>query len=47
MECSSGSLGIAEKALPNKRIISIENDSVSFKWRDYKDGSKQKMFPRK
>lgn len=30
-------------AISNNRIISIENDSVSFKWRDYKDNSKHKV----
>jgi hypothetical protein len=30
-------------AISNNRIISIENDLVSFKWRDYKDNSKRKV----
>jgi len=30
-------------AISNKRIINIEKDTVSFKWRDYKDNSKQKV----
>lgn len=30
-------------AISNKRIVSIENDAVSFKWRDYKDNSKHKL----
>lgn len=30
-------------AISNKRIASIENDAVSFKWRDYKDNSKHKL----
>ncbi|MDR3587205.1 MAG: IS91 family transposase [Desulfosporosinus sp.] len=29
-------------AISNKRIVSIEKDTVTFKWRDYKDASKQK-----
>ena len=30
-------------AISNKRILSIKNDQVSFKWRDYKDNSKWKI----
>ena len=30
-------------AISNNRILSIENDQVSFKWRDYKDNSKWKV----
>jgi predicted Zn-ribbon and HTH transcriptional regulator len=30
-------------AISNKRIVSIEKDMVSFKWRDYKDDSKHKV----
>jgi hypothetical protein len=30
-------------AISNKRIVSIEKDTVTFKWRDYKDGSKHKV----
>jgi len=30
-------------AISNRRIIDIENDSVSFKWRDYRDNSKHKV----
>jgi predicted Zn-ribbon and HTH transcriptional regulator len=30
-------------AISNKRIVSIENDNVIFKWRDYKDNSKCKL----
>lgn len=30
-------------AISNKRIISIENNNVTFKWRDYKDKSKCKL----
>lgn len=30
-------------ALSNKRIVNLEKDTVTFKWRDYKDGSKQKL----
>ncbi len=30
-------------AISNKRIVSIEKDSVTFKWRDYKDDSKKKV----
>jgi hypothetical protein len=30
-------------AISNKRIIKIENDNVTFKWRDYKDSSKSKI----
>lgn len=30
-------------AISNKRIVSIEKDSVSFKWRDYKDENNQKV----
>ena len=30
-------------AISNKRIVSMEKDTVSFKWRDYKDGSKHKV----
>ncbi|MHB8077575.1 IS91 family transposase [Desulfosporosinus fructosivorans] len=29
-------------AISNKRIVSIEKDTVTFKWQDYKDASKQK-----
>ncbi|MCE5285445.1 MAG: IS91 family transposase [Pelosinus sp.] len=29
-------------AISNNRIINLENDMVTFKWRDYKDGSKLK-----
>jgi len=30
-------------AISNSRIISVENDTVSFKWRDYKDKNKWKV----
>jgi len=30
-------------AISNKRIVSIEKDTVSFKWRDYKDSNKHKV----
>lgn len=30
-------------AISNNRIINIENDTVTFKWRDYKDSSKCKL----
>jgi len=30
-------------AISNKRIVSIENNNVTFKWRDYKDNSKCKL----
>jgi len=30
-------------AISNHRIISLQDDCVSFKWRDYKDGSKEKV----
>jgi len=30
-------------AISNNRILSSENEKVSFKWRDYKDGNKQKV----
>jgi predicted Zn-ribbon and HTH transcriptional regulator len=30
-------------ALSNKRIVNLEKDTVTFKWRDYKDGSKHKL----
>ena len=30
-------------AISNNRILSIKNGFVTFKWRDYKDGSKQKV----
>lgn len=30
-------------AISNKRIVSINNDTVSFKWRDYKDANKHKV----
>jgi len=30
-------------AISNSRILSIDNGNVSFKWRDYKDGSKKKV----
>ena len=30
-------------AISNNRIVSIENDTVTFKWRDYKDNSKWKV----
>ncbi|MBL4935093.1 IS91 family transposase [Clostridium sp. YIM B02515] len=30
-------------AISNKRIVSIENNSVTFKWHDYKDNSKCKL----
>ena len=30
-------------AISNKRIVSIEKDTVTFKWRDYRDNSKQKF----
>jgi len=30
-------------AISNKRIVSLEKDTVAFKWRDYKDDSKQKL----
>lgn len=30
-------------AISNKRIVSIANDKVTFKWRDYKDNSKCKV----
>lgn len=30
-------------AISNKRIVSLEKDRVTFKWRDYKDDSKQKL----
>jgi len=30
-------------AISNKRIVSLEKDTVTFKWRDYKDDSKQKL----
>lgn len=30
-------------AISNNRIVNIINDSVSFKWRDYKDSSKHKV----
>ncbi len=30
-------------AISNKRIVSLKNDTVTFKWRDYKDGSNQKV----
>lgn len=29
-------------AISNQRILNVENDQVTFKWRDYKDGSKWK-----
>ena len=30
-------------AISNHRILDIKNDKVSFKWRDYKDGNKEKV----
>ena len=30
-------------AISNKRIVSMEKDTISFKWRDYKDDSKKKV----
>ena len=30
-------------AISNHRILSIQDDKVSFKWRDYKNGSKEKV----
>ena len=30
-------------AISNKRIVNMEKDTVSFKWRDYKDDSKNKV----
>lgn len=30
-------------AISNNRIISVENEVVSFKWRDYRDKSKEKI----
>ena len=30
-------------AISNKRIVSIEKDTVTFNWRDYKDNSKHKV----
>jgi len=30
-------------AISNKRIIALEDDKVSFRWKDYKDNSKQKV----
>ena len=30
-------------AISNNRILSIKNDFVTFRWRDYKDGSKKKI----
>lgn len=30
-------------AISNKRIVSIENGNIAFKWRDYKDDSKNKL----
>jgi len=30
-------------AISNNRIVSIENGNITFKWRDYKDGSKCKL----
>lgn len=30
-------------AISNHRILSIQDEKVSFKWRDYKDGSKEKV----
>lgn len=30
-------------AISNNRIVKIENDNVTFKWRDYKDESKSKL----
>lgn len=30
-------------AISNKRIVGLEKDTVTFKWRDYKDDSKQKL----
>lgn len=30
-------------AISNHRIMSMQNGQVSFKWRDYKDGSKEKL----
>ena len=34
---------LTEWLYPNKRIVSIEKDTVSFKWRDYKDDNKHKV----
>src|SRR5665647_2931023 len=31
------------RAISNNRILKIDNNSVSFKWRDYKDNSKWKV----
>lgn len=30
-------------AISNHRIVKVENDKVTFKWKDYKNGSKQKL----
>lgn len=30
-------------AISNNRIVKLENDYVTFKWRDYKDGNKEKL----
>lgn len=30
-------------AISNKRIVSMENGNIAFKWRDYKDSSKHKL----
>lgn len=30
-------------AISNHRIVKVENDKVTFKWKDYKDGGKQKL----
>lgn len=30
-------------AISNQRLVQVENGSVSFKWRDYRDGSKEKV----
>lgn len=30
-------------AISNQRIVSIENDQVTFKWRDYKDNHREKL----
>ncbi len=30
-------------AISNRRLISLENDKVTFRWRDYRDENKQKM----
>ncbi|GEM_PF-5199753 len=32
-------------AISDNRIIKVDNDSVVFKWRDYKDNSKEKVMP--